>query len=94
MPYKLKTRKTKPFELYNNLEAGDIAELGFFLKTGEGPRKSLKKIVAEHLWVKIKNIICDLEGRAKFASEGTHLFNGFCINRANDRYATRGKFKK
>lgn len=57
MRYKLKTRKTKPFELYNNLEVGDIAELGFLLNIDDAPRKSIKKIVAEHLWVKIENIV-------------------------------------
>jgi hypothetical protein len=57
MTYKLKIRRTKPFELFNNLEKDDLAELGFFLKTGEIPRKKGKEIVAEHLWVKINELI-------------------------------------
>ena len=57
MTYKLKIRKTKPFELYNNLEPGDIAELGFLLNIGEGPAKSSRKITAEHLWAKIEDVV-------------------------------------
>ncbi|MCG8333529.1 MAG: hypothetical protein MJE63_03370 [Proteobacteria bacterium] len=57
MSYKLKTRKTKPFELYNNLEIGDMVELGFLLKVGEEPRKAAKEIGAEHLWVRIEDVV-------------------------------------
>ncbi len=59
MSYKLKTRKTKPFELYNNLEIGDIVELGFLLNIGEGPRKSSMEIAAEHLWVRIEDVVLE-----------------------------------
>ncbi len=57
MTYKLKIRKTKPFELFNNLEKDDLAELGVFLKTVEIPKKKGKEIVAEHLWVKIDRTV-------------------------------------
>lgn len=57
MSYALKSRRTKPFELYNDLEVGDLVELGFFLKTGEIPRRSGKPIVTEQLWVKITQIL-------------------------------------
>ena len=75
MHYKLKTRKTKPFELYNNLEPGDIAELGFFLNMGEAPRKSGKKIVAEHLWAEIESVVYESNDiyRGKLTEEPKYL---------------------
>lgn len=56
MEYTLKTRETKKFELYNDLEVGDKAEVAVFLKAGEGPGKNRRKVDAEELWVQISDI--------------------------------------
>ncbi|MBU3918201.1 hypothetical protein KKA14_21940 [bacterium] len=59
MTYRLIKRETKRFELYNDLVKGDKAELGFNLKVGEEPRRKVKKIHAEQIWVEIDKVAYD-----------------------------------
>ena len=56
MTYKLKKRTVKQFELYNDLAAGDMVELEFHLRAGEGPRRGGKAIKTERLWVELKEV--------------------------------------
>ncbi len=81
MAYRLKVRETKQFELYNDLETGDIVELGVFLKIDEIPRRSRKKIDVENLWVTITEVTYETKDlyRAVLKEEPRylkHLCNG------------------
>jgi hypothetical protein len=59
MKYTLLKRESKWFELYNDLESGDVVELAFLLKESDQPRRIGKEITTEHIWVTIDNVSYD-----------------------------------